>query len=78
MPRVIIQYDPQFGVYSVIIPQSKEAEENINKEYEVLVDMKASSFKSIRRAEERWVNNQEFLEKFFISAQTSGRHLREQ
>jgi hypothetical protein len=49
----------------------------LESEYAVVVDMKASHYKNIKRNEERLLRDQNFLEKFFIEAQQAGRPIRE-
>ena len=74
MPKVVIEYDPELGEYDVFeVPKTQI----VDSEYAVVVDMKASHYKNIKRNEERWLKDQTFLENFFIEAQASGRQIRE-
>lgn len=75
MPRVIIEFDPELGEYDVF--EVTDTWPTIDTEYAVLVDMKSSHYKNIKRNEERVYKDQQFLEKFFIEAQQAGRPLRE-
>jgi hypothetical protein len=74
VPRCVIEFDPELGEYDLFeVPPTQQ----IDSEYAVVVDMKASHYKNIKRNEERFLKDQEFLEKFFIEAQQAGRPIRE-
>lgn len=73
MPKVVISFDPEFGEYDV----DTTWEEPLT-EYEALVFMKASHYRNIQKNLARAHKDQEFLEKFFIEAQMSGRVISEQ
>ena len=75
MPRVIIEFDPELGEYDVF--EVTDTWPTIDSEYAVLVDLKASHYKNIKRNEERVVKDQQFLHYFFIEAQKAGRPIRE-
>ena len=75
MPRVIIEFDPELGEYDVF--EVTDTWPTIDSEYVVLVDLKASHYKNIKRNEERVVKDQQFLRNFFIEAQQAGRPIRE-
>lgn len=75
MPTVKIAYDPTFQEFS-LTESHKDAV--LDPEWEVLVDMKASHFRNMRRNQTRYNRDQEALQKFFIQAQMSGTRIREQ
>jgi hypothetical protein len=75
VPRVVIGDDPEYQDYRV-----NEVSKDfypVDEDYQVVVDMKASHYRNIKRNEERFYRDQEFLQKFFIEAQESGRQIRE-
>lgn len=73
MPKCVIKYDKQFGEY-MVYPYTEG--QNIT-EYEAIVFMKASHYRNMQKNIQRWVKDQDFLEKFFIEAQTAGRTISE-
>lgn len=75
MPKCIIGYDPVAGEYYAYEVTDKYP--TVSSEYEVVVDMKASHYRNLKRHEEQWCKDQDFLEKFFFEAQSSGRQIRE-
>jgi hypothetical protein len=75
VPRVIIEFDPELGEYDIF--EVTDTWPTIDSEYAVLVDMKASHYKNIKRNEERVLRDQQFLHNFFIEAQQAGRPIRE-
>lgn len=75
MPKVIIEYDPELGQYDVF--EVTHSHPTLEPGYAVLVDMKASHYRNIKRNEERVVKDQRFLENFFIAAEEAGRQIRE-
>lgn len=74
MPKVVITYYPNYLEYDVT---------QVNKDYvpgsdyEVVMDMKASHYRNMKRNLARYVKDQEALQKFFIEAQMAGRQIRE-
>lgn len=74
MPKVTIIFDHIKRRYFL------ELFDNVGKdndEWEVVMDMKASHFRNMRRNEDRFQRDQEALKKFFIEAQMSGKEIRE-
>lgn len=76
MPRVIIEFNRNFGEYSVF--EATDTWPTRESEYSVVVDMKSNHYRNLKRNEERYIKDQNFLEKFFVEAQMSGRQIREQ
>lgn len=74
MPRVIIEFNAESHIYFVDLYKGEE----IDDEYQVIVDLKSSHYRNIRRNDGRVQRDQTFLQNFFIRAQTLGRHIREQ
>jgi hypothetical protein len=75
VPKCVIEYDPETGEYDVF--EVTDTWPTVESGYAVVVDLKASHYKNIKRNEERFLKDQEFLEKFFIEAQQAGRPIRE-
>lgn len=75
MPKCVIEYDPESGNYDVF--EVTDTWPTVESGYAVVVDLKASHYKNIKRNEERCFKDQRFLENFFIAAQESGRQIRE-
>lgn len=76
MPKVIITFDKDYSFFGV--SELKGTDEYIDPEYQVVMDMKASHYRNIRRNWSRYNNDQKALLNFFIQAQQTGRVLREQ
>lgn len=74
MPRVVIEYNPQYEEYAVC-EVGKDFQ--VESDFQVIVDMKSSHYRNIKRNEERFDRDQAFLERFFIEAQEAGKPIRE-
>lgn len=74
MPKVTIIFDRIKRRYFLELFDSVGKD---NDEWEVVMDMKASHFRNMRRNEDRFQRDQEALKKFFIEAQMSGKEIRE-
>ena len=73
MPKVVISFDPEHHEYFVTPYHGQ----TLNKEYDVIMDMKASHFRNILKNVQRYQNDLNSLRKLFVEAQMSGRELRE-
>lgn len=73
MPKILITFDYEHRSYFVEPYRGQE----VDPEYQAVMDMKASHFINIKRNEKRYENDRETLRKFFIQAQMRGRQFRE-
>lgn len=75
MPKVTIVYFPNTGKFTV--DEMDRIGYDSDSGYEVVMDMKSSHFRNMKRNEDRYRRDQEALHKFFIEAQMSGKQIRE-
>lgn len=74
MPKVLIHYDPVLQLMSVF----DKWDWPVNPEWDVVVHLKSSHYRNMKRNEQRYNKDQTFLTKFFMEAQTRGTEIREQ
>jgi hypothetical protein len=74
MPKVLIHYDTVRHELSVFDAWDWPP----HPEYDVVVHLKSSHYRNIKRNEQRWMKDQTFLNNFFIEAQRRGTEIREQ
>lgn len=75
MPRVVITFDTET---SMLFADTAQKDREYDPEYQVVMDMKASHYKNIKRNLMRFNQDQKTLLKFFIETQQAGRPIREQ